>query len=340
MILNTKFYIFTLVCICAVVVGACTKDYFVSEDNVRLYVPELVRGEIENLTMVFHGSNGEFLMRKVFSSNDVQQLIGNVIKMSIPVNSLSGSPVVITCVSDLDSDFLSDDSDFNSSKLISSRAVEDANRFYPTLDYRFYRYRKIVKPLGVDSEKIDTLNVDSDHYHKGRIDLNFKSISAAVHSARIRYTGVGSSLDFYGEYKSEPSHYVEQRLVFLAESTTQSISGYFLPSVGEFCAENTHHGDQRDPVSSSTSSMSDSQEYLDLHIDFLDSTGALLGSYTLSEDTNPPTITNPDNTATLPADQIILKSQGKLHFEFDGFKLVSFELVGWGEVIDGETTPM
>ncbi len=33
MILNTKYYIFALICICAVVVGGWTNDYFVSDDD-------------------------------------------------------------------------------------------------------------------------------------------------------------------------------------------------------------------------------------------------------------------------------------------------------------------
>ena len=340
MVLNTKFYIFFLLCCCALFVCSCTKDYFVSESNVRLYVPQLVSGEIQNLSFVFHGSEGEFLVRKDITSREIQQLSDNTIKMSIPVNSISGSPVVITCISDFGGDHINSGADFFSSRISSFQNSDNINCFSPTLDYRFYRYRKVVKPLGVEQNRVDTLNVDSDHLHKGKIDLHFTSLPTQVHHARIRYYGLGSSLDFYGEYKSSPSHYKEQLLILSKESISQSISGYFMPSIGEYCASNTHHGDQLPSDSPNRLTPISTDNYMDLEIDFLGSNSELLGHYKLSEDPNPPTISNPDNTATLPADQIILKSQSRLRFDFDGFLLVQFELVGWGEIIDGETTPM
>lgn len=342
MFLNIKFYIPFCICIC-LLIGSCTKDYFVTESNVKLYVPQLVNGDIKNLTMIFHGSKGEFLMRKKITYSDLQQYKDNIIKISIPVNSISGSVVIITCISDLDdknNDLISDNTDFFSSKITSYRTEDNNNRFHPTSDYRFYRYRKIVKPLGVDP-KTDTLDVDKDHLHKGNISLAFKSLPTEIKSARIRYYGLGSFLDFYGKYNSEESHYKKIIATFSTDPMSKTVSAYFLPSQGQYCAQNIHHGDIRPPLESTDSEATTTYKYLDIHVEFLGANGEILGNYRLSEDINPPTITGSDNTTQLPANKLNLVSQGKLNFEFDGFTLTKFELIGWNDdIIDGDTTPM
>lgn len=354
MFLRIRTYIVLFACSC-LLLGSCTKDYFVSERNVRLYIPQLADGELENLTMVFHGSNGEFLHRRTVTSGEIQSSSDKLVTIFIPVNGISGSEVIITCISDLDDannfdhDLISDGTDFFTSKISSYSKPDNPNRFYPSADYRFYRYRKIVKPLGAGAQKVDTLDVvGTDHLHKGKIDLVFKSLPSEVKNARVRYYGLGSSLDFYGQYKGEAAHYKEVIYTLPGGSTPQTVSSTLLPSRGTHCANNICYGDMSPtPSPSSGRSLSYSKakatpdEFIDLHVEFLGSNGDVLGSYRLSEDSQAPTITNSDNSEVLPANKTFLESQGKLKFEFEGFTLFRFELEGWGDdTTDSEIIPM
>lgn len=55
-------------CLIAFALIGCTYDYFLDENNFRIYIPQLQTGEIENLTIAIHDSLGKHIVTRNFES--------------------------------------------------------------------------------------------------------------------------------------------------------------------------------------------------------------------------------------------------------------------------------
>lgn len=321
----TYLVIFMWICLS---LGSCTYDYLVSEKNVRLYVPQLVNKEIQTLAIVFHGKDGEFLLSKTISYEDIELNDGHLIRLAVPVSSFKGSDVIVTCASDLDKDVVSSGTDFGTSRITSFS--DNVNRFFPTADYRFFNHETIVYPLGVSSS-IDTLDITKDYLHKGEIELVFNSPHPEFYKVRVEFYHLGSSLYFDGEYKSQGGDYIEFESVLSGDPAT--ISTMLLPSIGQQVHDSTG-------IQNSGSQL----DFIKFDVYFYSRDG-LLGTYHLnseSDTTGMPSFTDPADSSKppIPANEAILRSKGKLRFEFEGFTLFKFEVNDWEGITEGETTPM
>lgn len=325
MFLKDRFYILILLCTC-LFFGSCIKHYFTSESNVTLYVPQLKSGEIKSMHIMFHGDKGEYL-HSGYVTVDEDALNLGFINVSIPSNNPAGSRIVATCITDSEQLLISKESDFFASKVSSLCDLEDADRFYPSEDYRFYRHVMDLYPLS-ENRHVDTLEITESYLHKGKIGLRFASLPSEVNNVRVRFYNLGTSLNLYGEYDCEESHYKKINYSFSENSPPYITSALFLPSKGEKVASNN-----------STRTDDTTVDYVDMVVEFFDSSGRSIYSYRLSEaGYNTPVVKDAEDNI-LDHRKLILKSQGSLNFHFEAFDLtfITVGIEGWGDIIEGDT---
>ena len=346
MILKIKFYILLLACIC-LGFGSCTKDYLRSETNVIFFVPQLASGELNGITLLLHGADGELLYRRAFLADGTAHEPG-LLRLSVPgVKSLQGSDAVVTCISDSNRGEISQDADFYLTKITSTPDESNPNRHLLSSDYRFFNHPTRIFPLGI-YPRIDTLDVTKEYLHKGRVNLTFKMMPSEIVGANIRYYNLGTSLGFNGFYGGSPGHYKETKIDFPSNGSVQDHTSTSI--VNGSVGERVSHIIQPDFLDNRSSTVTRSKNSFDLEVEFLGKGGYITGTYRLSEallgeDSDGdgvadgvPSVTTPDGPQD--ASNLFLESKGELSFEFKGMRLTGISLEGWGDLIDGETTPM
>ncbi len=330
---NTRYCILLFLFLC-LIVASCTKGYFVSELNVNLYIPQLVKEEVKVVHLSFHGSKGEFLLAKEVAVADIQEKKG-LIKLKVPVLNVSGEQIIVTCASDANNELVYNNDLFNESSIRSVSVAANKHCFAPSANYRFSRHQIKVYPFGVRTS-IDTLEVFDKFLHKGSIELNFSSMPSDIKSARVNYYGLGSSLNFYGVYNKSNGDQIQQIIVFEPSQDSYVFNELFLPSVGQKVAFNSTSG--RDENSINDESPVTEAEYVDFLIEFLGADGNVITTYSLSEDDS--LVSRRSKDVEDPS-KCVLKSRETLSFTFKKFSLVNIGIVGWDDdVTDGDLSPM
>jgi len=317
---------------------ACGSTY-----NVSLDIPQLYAGEIDSLYVVFHGGEGQYLSSELVTLSNLDD---SLFYCLVPVLSDS-STLVASCFTDLDYDLVDDGLDFFSSRVASVQSSDDVNRFLTSGDYRFYRHVMTAYPVSGFSDRkmtLATLNVDSNYFHKGEMKFIFTEIPAYISNVRLRFDSLGSSLDFYGEYRAEALHYKEFAHDF---SSGNIVQHYFLPSVGTKVANNGQDSTSKPTPFSGTRSDTDTPS-LDLFVEFFDVEGECHASFrlsTLPEDKRP--LIEDADGIEISIDELFLMSREKMVFKFVGLDLAGIKVDAdlgewndWDGVEDGGVVPM
>ena len=170
----------------------------------------------------------------------------------------------------------------------------------------------------------DTVNLAKDSVYKASVLCEFKELPAAVARIDIQYMGVGTHMGFDGCYRRPADGYVQSSHE-VSSSGADFTTGpeYVFPSGG------THYAD---PNRNTT------REAMDLVVRFYDARGNVMGVFSGFDQETPPTVTDPNGNAA--AWNFHLDPRHQVKFVFKGFFVFGIELVGWGDIEQGEVTPM
>lgn len=291
---------------------SCTYDYFEDENNLKIFVPEIKDNSIRDFLILFHDKSGNFVLSKQYKSPfDADELIRNgVLRFKIPPGEYS-----VSCFANTYDSVKSLQVYTNDIKSKSNIQLESCNEtlFKPSTCLRKILNHSVSAPFLGMPQVTDTISIDEDRVHVGQIEFLFNGLPAAVSKIDILTQNLSSRLTCDDEWlQGSPNESVF--LSFIPHTTpTQLIPGvcdYFFPSVKET---------SESPQIKVVTRFYDSQNNL------------------ISEHSEQLTHATDENGNKIRA---ILLPKKKLRIIFDGFLITEIKLSEWGNIIDGDITPM
>ena len=291
---------------------SCTRNYFEDDTNLRIYIPEIENKSINNLQLFLHNANGQLIQQKEYNYpfDDEMFIRTGVLRFSLPQGIYT-----LTCFTDTKNSATTLDvsigDSFDNSYIGLERHKDNIFKTAPSL--RKIVNRKLEAELYGKPLKIDTVSISEDAIHVGKIKYIFKGLPTAVSRVDVYAQGLSSKLYFNGvDDRFSSDEYVFKSAIRPSDqgSSQFSFEDYYFPSaIGE--------GDEVE---------------LTLMVDFFDQLGVKIGSFF----DQLPKVSDSDGNLIAP----ILQSKQTLTISFNGFVFSGISLSGWGEIGDGEITPM
>lgn len=314
-------------CALAVTAASCTYDYFEDENNFYLYVPQIEARTIENFYVAFHdASSGAHLQTRMVRREefDADTLITRgLLRFKFP----AGAALTMTCFADLSpEDVVSSGETYADSHVSLPAHDQLQNCYLPTGDFRALTDEVSVLPIGhPDAQKPHTADMHEDLVHKACINVHFKNLPAQVATVEVSYTGLGHCLHFDGltMAHSEACRIVSRYQIAEAEREGELLKFHDM-----------HYASQgSDIFASATVSKAAAANdiLLGATLHFLDASGASMGTSV---------VTDADFERLNPDYDHHLSPRESITLLFDQFVLIGLELTEWGDIIEGEPTPM
>ena len=330
-------------CLMISAMTSCAYDYFEDENNFRLYVPQIKKGEIENLYIAIHDASGRHIMtRELNAPFDKDDLMKQgILRFKLPY----GRDYTISCIADYASDATNPGKDFVDSYL-KETLINGANVYASsTTNPRSFLSSATVYPIGHPESGIARIvNIDEKQKYKGKVKINFKDLPAIVSRIDVYYKGLATKYYFDGTFTQFSPNDLILASFNVADHTsgnTVSLTNILNPSAGA-----PPFGIMAPLQPVTTRALPAPQGApLELEIRLFNSSGVGVGviSFTTNDfsklkTTDPSKVPTAEDGSELS--HLVLESQKTIIFNFKGFTIVSIELIGWGDLISGGTTPM
>lgn len=305
-----KKIIFSIVSIFLLV--SCTYDYFEDENNLRIFVPEIKESSITDFVIIFHDQSGNFVLSKQYKSPfDTDELIRNgILRFKIPPGDYTISCFANTYDSIRSLRVFANDSKSKSN--IQLDAIAET-LFKPATCLRKVLNYSVSAPFLGMPQKVDTVSIDEDKIHVGQIEYQFKGLPESVSRIEIYTFNLSSSLtcdDQWLRTSSEDATFLSFNPHQSPVVNVPSICDYFYPSISSYSEV----------------------PKIKVITRFYDFGNNILSEY--SEEL--PKATDEKGNRVEP----ILLPQKKIRIVFDGFLITDVKLSEWGDIIDGDITPM
>lgn len=304
------------VCLFLVTLFSCSYDYFVDENNFWLFVPEIRSKEIPDFFIAVHGTDGKHkrtLHVRDFS-DDVLFLEDGVLRFKLPPGES-----YITCFSGVAGMNISEGLPFEESALVLPLQEGEETTYLPGKDVRQVSDSVYILPIGhPDAQKQYTLNIDKGKNIQATIANEFQDLPSSVTRVDIYYRGLATKLKFDGLFAvSTPDDCILASYTPSASRTgTQIHEDYVLPSAG--IRQNGTNG-QMSP----------------LKLDVYFYNGDIVVAHFSDEISDPV-----DEAGNVIPGPVYLKPKQKIKFIYKGFSVIAVKLIGWGDIGEGEVTPM
>lgn len=326
---------FSVLVLALYTLASCTKDYFLDENNLRVYVPQIQDGSIDNFYISFYNKNGEHVRTQAFDApySQYKTIQDGVLRFKMYPGETS-----ITCFANYTSNSVT-----QGARLVDSynTAVYNATTHIAMAtdnDLRTFLSDFMVYPIGHPLSKSDTVVVDIDETHrlKGQVISKFIDLPGEITRIGMEYTGVATKLDFMGELSR-----------FDALDRVQSYHDVLNPSART--GRDVQIADKLYPCVNNLVEKSRiavraprMPEDLGLLITFFNG-DQVMGTTSFSIRDLPLLAADkrPTDANGVPLDRLILKSNETIIFTFKGFTLLGIELQGWGDIdTPTDVTPM
>ena len=338
-------------CLTVFTVWSCTKDYFVDENNFLLYVPQIEDGSIQNFYVALHAEDGSHTITRELTApfDKDEKMTQGILRFKV----LGGRNYSISCFANYAPGSIAVgnhyEETYKTKELDQSRTdphAADGNVYYSrTTSPRSLFTSAMAYPVGhPDSQIPYEIDIDETRLFKGNIVLSFIDLPSQISRIDTYYSGLSTAYHIDGTFR----YYTDDDRIRGSYSTAGNLSGNTVtvsdrinPSAGtEFgrVADAPH----RSRAATRGGVRSDVVLPLEMEIYLYDNDGNSLGMIPFTQadfdslaNDKKPVDENGDPVTTLE-----LWSQETIKFTFKGFTLIGIELVGWGDIIDGPTTPM
>lgn len=325
-------------CLMTFALTACTYDYFEDEQNFRIYVPQIKNGEIKNLYVAFHDSAGRHLMtREIIAPFDKDELmIQGILRFKLP----PGKNYTISCFADYDPNAPTRGELYANSHM-GKTLIESTNIYASrTTNPRSYLSTIQVYPIGHPMAfKSVEVNIEKEQCYKGKVAVNFRKLPSLVSRIDMYYKGLSTKYRFDGTL----DRFASDNQIKASFNTSDYLSAETVkwvdvlnPSAG-LVGVGVHNPSTPQSVATA--------EPLELEIHLIDATNNIAGTIRFTRDDfkrlkeEDPTKV-PVGADGNPLDHLVLEPQQTISFTFEGFTLIKIDLVGWGDIGQGGTSPM
>lgn len=190
----------------------------------------------------------------------------------------------------------------------------------------------------------NVINIDKNQCYKGKVTVNFTKLPAFVSRVDIYYKGLATKYNFDGtfnQFSQKDKIKASFNVADVTSGDVTSFSDILTPSAG---IEPFGVMPPLLPMPKSKTSSSPDGEPIELEIHLFNASGNNAGIIHFThEDFKRLQAEDPTKVPTAadgsPLDHLVLESQKTISFHFEGFFIVGIKLVGWGDIIDGPTTP-
>lgn len=314
-------------CALAATVASCTYDYFEDENNFYLYVPQIEDRTIENFFVAFHdASSGAHMRSRMVRREefDADTLITRgLLRFKFP----AGAALTMTCFADLSpEDVVSSGEAYADSHVSLPAHGQLQDGYLPTEDFRALSDEVSVLPIGhPDAQKPHTADMNERLLHKACINVHFKNLPAQVASVEVSYTGLGHCLHFDGltMAHSEACRIVSHYRIAEAEREGELLKFHDMHYAS--------HGSDIFAAAAASRAAAANDIPLGATLHFRDASGASMGVTAVTE---------ADFTRLNPDFDGYLSPRESITLLFDQFVLIGLELESWGDITEGEPTPM
>lgn len=314
---------------------ACTNDYFVDENNYRIYVPEIQQRTIQDFYVAFHDRAGNHLRTRRFSGTDFDEpyITDGIVRTKLQVGEVN-----VMCFAQLNTIAVTEGQPLSES-FLSLPTVDESKHIYTTaqLDCRVYHKVRTVYPIGHPLSQVpDTISMNENCVYTGQIKVNFKNLPPEVDRVEVLYSGLATRMNFDGTMGVfTPSDRVWVSYDAAGDhSPEMEFGNSFLPSAGTLIGSEAPAG----------KSPQEKRSPLKLEVVFYH--GKRQVGYLTESDLSGVHNPGPDKHPVVdgegnPVDgDVFLNPRGTIVFNFDGFTLVKITLTEWGDIKPGETTPV
>lgn len=310
-------------CLVILAVVSCTYDYFEDENNFKIYIPQLKDGTIDNVLVSIHDASGTHRYTRFIKGPFDPNTIGRdgILRFKLPW----GEGYKVSAFANVD-EASCDMGKSHQDSHVSEPLLGNAGTVHtPGPNFRVVLQDGITSyPLGhPESNKLDTVNLAKDSVYKASVLCEFRELPAAVARIDIQYKSVGTHMGFDGSYRRPTGGYVQSSYEVSSPGAVFTTGpDHVFPSAGTHYAEPDRN----------------TREPMDLVVRFYDANGGLMGEFSGFDPDSPPTVTDPNGNA-VPWN-FHLDPRHQVKFVFKGFFVFGVELVGWGDIEQGEVTPM
>ena len=310
-------------CLVILAVVSCTYDYFEDENNFKIYIPQLKDGSVENVLVAIHDAGGNHCYTRFIEGPFDPNTIGRdeILRFKLPW----GRGYKVSAFANVDKTCF-DSGRSHQDSHVSEPLLGNAGQVYaPGPNFRVVLQDDITSyPLDHPLAGIpDTVNLATDSVYKASVLCEFHKLPAAVARIDIQYKGIGTHMCYDGSYRRPTDGYVLSSYDVSAPGSVFTTGpDYIFPSTG------THYTDPDRYT----------REPMDLIVRFYGSDGSIMGEFSGFDTANPPTVTDSDGNI-VPWD-FYLDPRHQVKFVFKGFFVFKVELTEWGDIKQGEVTPM
>lgn len=323
-------------------ITSCTYDYFEDERNFRLYVPQIERGEIDNFYVAIHDASGRHIVSRELSApfDKDEATKKGILIFKLPY----GEGYYVSCFANYEPNTTTPAQTYSSSSIQKSKGPGEPN-VYTSLDTdtRAYLSTAMVYPIGhPDAAVARVVNIDENQRIKGKVVINFHDLPAFVSRIDTYYKGLGTKYTYGGLFDrfSEDDRILK----------SINVSDYRVGSIVSFASlYSTSAGlsfgvmAPLEPATRTSALLTPSPLELELHL--YDAAGTRVGvipftdaDFQYLKTTDPTKV--PTDTNGNPVTSLVLQPQQTITFNFKGFTIISIDLMGWGDITGGDTTPM
>ena len=200
--------------------ASCTYDYFVDENNLWIYVPQVKEGTIRDFYIAFHDEAGSHMRSShiyaPFNKNEL--MLDGTLRFKLKPGETS-----VTCFAQI-GDMPVSEGQLYSDSYLSAKPLKGAEHTFTPLPAgsktgtqnkstatgkptdpdqpRFSKTRLSLYPIGhPDAKKIHTIDISEENSYNGKITNEFKNFAGlGVTRIEIHYTGLATRLCFDGHF--------------------------------------------------------------------------------------------------------------------------------------------
>jgi hypothetical protein len=323
---------------------SCTYDYFRDENNFRLFVPQIVDGSesIERFYVAFHTEDGRHAITReiTFPFDDDDLMKEGILRFKLPPDQ----NYHMTCFADYTPGAITVGELFeesNKAKILDTSEDNLYSRSENVYQSHTSHPRSLFTtvtafPIGhPDSQIPDTADMDPGKQYKGEIILSFIGLPSMITRVDAYYSGLASAYHFDGTFRRytdgdriRGSYDLGARSGVASDAETRDPIN---PSAGTDFVRSTR-----------AATLSPNPVPLELEVHLFDASGNRIGvlPFTQADFDRLAPEKKPVGSDGNPVGTLVLGPQETIKFTFKDFTIINIELVGWGDVIPGGTTPM
>lgn len=330
-------------CLLFFAVTSCTYDYFEDENNFRLYIPQVERGEIDNLYIAIYDASGNHLLSRAlvapFDKDDFMKQ--GILRFKLPY----GRNYQIASFANYDENELRQGDSYTNS-YFQKLPLEGTTNLYSSqgIDTRAYISSSVVYPIGHPESKIPrVVNLNEKQSVKGKIVIIIEDLPADVEQIDTYYRGLATRYNFNGTFSSVTADDRIFSSIDAVSHTTTTPTRVATYEVLYSSSSGVAFGQMPalEPLKSTRATPEGAPVELDIHL--FAAGGRLVGNFSFTDADFQQLKAEgrevPKDASGNPVKHLVLEPQQTITFRFRGFTIIGIGLVNWGDIIDGGTTP-